>query len=61
MHLIDAFKRVSQSPIASLAFVVDAKDEDARQFYLRHGFITLLGRPNRLFLPRTTFATLCRG
>ncbi len=37
--------------IASLAVVVDAKDEKARAFYRSYGFIDLPDHPNRLFLP----------
>jgi len=56
--LLDALHRVCQSEIASLAALVDAKDDQARQFYLRYGFLTFPDRPNRLFLPRKTFETL---
>lgn len=49
--LLDAFKRVlaHSSEVASAAVVVDAKDERARDFYLRHDFIPLPSQPNRLF------------
>jgi predicted GNAT family N-acyltransferase len=40
--------------IASAAVVTDAKDERARNFYKRYGFIELPDHPNRLFLPMKT-------
>jgi predicted GNAT family N-acyltransferase len=51
--LVDALKRVlaTTKQIASAAVVVDAKDENARRFYLRYGFIPLPTQPNRLFYP----------
>jgi GNAT superfamily N-acetyltransferase len=47
--LLDAFNRVlvHSSEVASAAVVVDAKDERARDFYLRHDFIPLPSHPNR--------------
>lgn len=49
--LLDALKRVlaSTSEVASAVVVVDAKDEEARRFYLRYGFLPLPMQPNRLF------------
>ena len=49
--LADALHRVTRSEIASFAVVVDAKDESARRFYEREGFIPLLDQPLKLFLP----------
>jgi predicted GNAT family N-acyltransferase len=51
--LLDAFQRVLTSirEIASAMIVVDAKDENARSFYLHHDFIPLPAQPNRLFYP----------
>jgi predicted GNAT family N-acyltransferase len=40
--------------IASMAVVVDAKDEAAKAFYRRYGFLELPDHPNRLFLPMKT-------
>ena len=37
--------------IASLAVVVDAKDEKAQAFYRSYGFVSLPSHPNRLFIP----------
>jgi predicted GNAT family N-acyltransferase len=40
--------------IASVAVVVDAKDERAKIFYRRYGFIELPDHPRRLFIPMKT-------
>lgn len=50
--LLDALRRASigSAQVASWAVVVDAK-AGARNFYLKHGFIPLLAKPDRLFLP----------
>jgi GNAT superfamily N-acetyltransferase len=49
--LLDALKRalLNTREIASAVVVVDAKDDRAREFYLRHDFIPLPSQPNRLF------------
>lgn len=44
--------------VASLAVVVDAKNEAARGFYLQYGFIPFLDPATRLFLPMKTIARL---
>lgn len=48
--LFDAMRRSLSTGIASLAVVVDAKDDDARAFYLRYGFRQLGQHHNRLYL-----------
>jgi predicted GNAT family N-acyltransferase len=57
--LLDAFKRVlvNAREVASAAVVV-AKDERARDFYLRHDFVPLSSQPNRLFYPVKTIEKL---
>ncbi len=40
--------------IASMAVVVDAKDEAAANFYRKYAFVDLPDHPNRLFLPMKT-------
>lgn len=55
--LADAIKRVVSAASESggvVGFFVDAKDEQARQFYLRFGFIPLQDTPMSLFLPLQT-------
>jgi GNAT superfamily N-acetyltransferase len=61
--LVDAFKRVLGSihEVASAVVVVDAKDERAREFYLRHDFIPLPSQPNRLFYSVRTIEKLFKA
>ena len=58
--LMDALKRALElsKHIASVAVVVDAIDENARQFYRRYGFIDIPDHRNRLFIPMQTIAEL---
>ena len=58
--LMDALRRSLELSrrIASVAVVVDAVDEKAREFYQRYGFIDAPGHPNRLFIPMQTVALL---
>lgn len=58
--LIDALQRclAHSKEIASFAVVVDAKNDDARRFYLRYGFLELPGIQNRFFLPTETIEQL---
>jgi len=44
--------------IASMAVVVDAKDDPAKTFYKKYGFLELPDHPNRLFLPMKTVAQM---
>lgn len=57
MGALDRSLRHSRN-IASLAVVVDAKDENASRFYQSYGFIELTDQPNRLFIPMQTVAEL---
>ncbi|MGC2270527.1 MAG: hypothetical protein WA539_00975, partial [Candidatus Sulfotelmatobacter sp.] len=41
-----------------IAEVVDAKDEDAKQFYLKYGFASMPENDMRLFLPMATIDKL---
>lgn len=59
--LVDAVKRIVATVRESgaiVGFFVDAKDEQAKCFYLRFGFIPLQDAPLSLFLP---LATLVKG
>lgn len=56
--LTDALRRAWRSEIATMAVVVDAKDEPARHFYERYQFARLSNYPNRLFLPMATIAKI---
>jgi GNAT superfamily N-acetyltransferase len=49
--LADAVARVARADIASFAVVVDPKDDSARKFYQRHGFIDLPQPERRMFVP----------
>lgn len=54
--LIDSIKRVLQAD-ASMAIhslIVDAKNEKAKNFYLKYGFLPLDGRALALFIPLAT-------
>ena len=56
--LLDAFSRVLKNEIASYAFVVDAKDDKAAQFYQRYRFRYLVDGGQRLFVPVVEIAKL---
>jgi GNAT superfamily N-acetyltransferase len=54
--LVDALKRSLLSEIASMAVIVDAKDERARAFYEHHRFTPFPEQPRRLYLPMALIA-----
>lgn len=56
--LLDAFGRALRNEIASYAFAVDAKDDEAARFYQRFGFRSLAVGTRRLFMPMTEIARL---
>jgi hypothetical protein len=56
--LADALHRSLRSEITSFVVIVDAKDESAREFYEREGFLRLLEQPMRLFRPMADIAQL---
>ncbi len=47
--------------VASAAVVTDAKDESAKRFYKKYGFIELPDPANRMFLPMTTIDQLFKA
>ena len=49
--LWDAVGRATRSEIAVYALVVDAKDEQAENFYRHHGFIAFGSTSKNLILP----------
>ena len=57
MDALDRGCRMSAS-IASMAVVVDAKDDRARAFYERYEFRRFVDQPHRLFLPMTVIGQL---
>lgn len=49
--LADALFRAARSEIASFAVIVDAKDDNARRFYEREGFLPFPDQLTKLFRP----------
>lgn len=58
--LVDALRRVllHAGQVASAAVVVDVKNEAARKFYLKYGFLAFRQNSERLFLPMKAIQTL---
>ena len=58
--LMDALRRAldATNTIASVAVIVDAKDDAAIRFYKKYGFIDLRDHPHRLFIPMATVRAL---
>jgi len=54
--LVDCAKRViaASRQVAVYALVVDAKDESAKTFYRKYGFLEFVDQPMRLFIPIRT-------
>lgn len=52
--LMDAMRRACANEIGWAVFLVDAKDEAARRFYLSIGFASFADNPKHLFLARRT-------
>jgi GNAT superfamily N-acetyltransferase len=49
---------VTAESVGSIAIIVDAKDENAANFYKHFEFVPLIGQPQRLFLPMKTAKSL---
>jgi GNAT superfamily N-acetyltransferase len=58
--LADALYRALRSEIASFAVVAEAKDENAKQFYLRESFLPFPDQPRKLFRPMADIDALFR-
>jgi len=56
--LADALTRVFQADVAAYAMVVDAKHEDAVQFYEKYGFKQFSSQPLSLWLPMNAVIAL---
>ena len=58
--LLDALRRSldASRTVASVAVIVDAKNETGTAFYTHYGFAPFPNRPLRLFLPMKTLASL---
>jgi len=61
--LLDALKRAfgSIGTVASLAVIVDVKDENARRFYSKYGFLSFPEAQGRMYLPMQTVKRLFAG
>lgn len=55
--LWDAATRAARSEVAVVALVVDAKNEQAKAFYLHHGFLVYGSVPLQLILPLARLKT----
>jgi len=55
--MVDAMKRIqiASELVGVYALLVDAKDDNAKNFYLKYGFIPLISDPMALFLPLVSF------
>ena len=60
--LIDALHRslALQTQVGAMAVTVDAKDDAARTFYERYGFVRFVHHEYRLYLPMKTIELLSR-
>ena len=58
--LSDAMRRAVRAEIASYAFVVDAKDQDAAAFYAHHGFMALPDQALCMFIALATVKELIK-
>lgn len=60
--LADALKRILtvSETVAIHAVLVDAKDESARRFYEKFGFVPFKDEPMKLFVPLKTIASLSK-
>jgi hypothetical protein len=54
---VDAMKRVqsASADVGVYALLIDAKDNPAKTFYKKYGFIELTDEPMTLFLPLASF------
>jgi len=61
--LLDALRRAFDNvgTVASLAVIVDVKDENARRFYSKYGFLSFPDAQNRMYLPMKTVERLFSG
>ncbi|SMF97911.1 Acetyltransferase (GNAT) domain-containing protein [Methylomagnum ishizawai] len=56
--LWDSIQRALRSEVVVFALVVDAKDDQARNFYLHHGFSYFSSTPNKLILPLANYKNI---
>jgi hypothetical protein len=60
--LLDALRRAFDNvgTVAWLAVIVDVKDENARRFYSKYGFLSFPDTQNRMYIPMKTLVTPSR-
>lgn len=58
--LADALRKAVTAEIAAYAFIVDAKDEDAANFYAHHGFMALPDQPLCMLMALATVKELIK-
>jgi hypothetical protein len=60
--LFDALARTLRhtDEVAAAVVLVDAKSDDARDFYARFGFVPIAQNPERMFLPMSTVQELLK-
>lgn len=56
--LFDAIRTIATSPIGAHAIFADAIDDKAASFYAAFGFVALVEKPRKLFLPIATALNL---
>jgi ribosomal protein S18 acetylase RimI-like enzyme len=54
LMLMNAVHRTLQDAAAAFALLVDAKNDQAAEFYQRYGFRLIAGKPRTMFLPLAT-------
>ena len=61
--LLDALARSlhHSDEVAASAVIVDAKNEQAYEFYRRYGFLEIADNPNRMFLPMKSVSKLLKS
>lgn len=58
--LLDALNRSFKAEIAAFAVIVEAKNQQAINFYKSYGFIQFIDSQNKLFLPMNIIAKIFR-
>lgn len=56
--LLDSLQRNLNNEIASMAVIVDAKDDKAKAFYEYHQFVSFPSNPYQLYLPMSTIVKM---
>jgi hypothetical protein len=51
MAVCDYISRLSNDDAGGFCVIVDAKDQNVKNFYLNYGFIAFKDDPTRLYLP----------